>query len=425
MIVGLGIDLCSVERMKRAIRSDHFVKRVFHPSEIGYAFSKADPALHLAGSFAAREAFCKASGVNMYSAAFGGVWVERTSSAPQIKTSAQVASLIPPRKRGVPHLSITHEGGFAAAVVAIERAGADDLPLHNEEAPVFEGLNSFTEKHAVELLPNYREDIHKGGRGGAIVVGGCSMFRGAPVLALRGFLRAGGGYGVLFSDEAVCAACACSLPEAIVVNGLFDGEPGRVERVLDDWGEKAGCLVLGPGLGRSDRAGEVFSVVAGLWRKKLIIDGDGLYWLARGKGRPDRELTVLTPHEGEAAMLLGVSAERVREDRPRAAREIGQQWGTVLLKGAGSIVDDGRRAFSVAHANRALAVPGSGDVLGGVIAAFAASGLPLFESAALGAWVHGRAGTALALKYGPDGILAGDLPGEIPVIIRDARSLQV
>ncbi|NLK18950.1 MAG: NAD(P)H-hydrate dehydratase [Synergistaceae bacterium] len=413
MIVGLGIDLCSVERMKRAIRSDHFVKRVFHPSEAEYAFSKTAPALHLAGSFAAREAFCKASGVNMYSAAFGGVWVERTGSVPLIKMSDEVASLIPAHKRGVPLLSITHDGNFAAAVVAIEGSG-----VFCPEA------DSFAKEDNWKLLPSYGHGIHKGDRGGVVVVGGSSMYRGAPILTLHAFLRSGGGYGVLFSDEVVCAACACSLPEAIVVNGLFDGDRGRIKQVFDDWGDKADCLVLGPGLGRSDRAGEVFSLVTELWRKNVIIDGDGLYWLARGMGRLEKEHTVLTPHEGEAAMLLGVSAGQIRKDRPAAARRIGEKWGTTILKGAGSIVDDGQRAVLMGQANRALAIPGSGDVLCGVIAAFAAGGLPLFESAAMGARVHGMAGAALGSRFGPDGILAEELADEITVILNAIRSLR-
>ncbi|MGI6784989.1 MAG: NAD(P)H-hydrate dehydratase [Aminivibrio sp.] len=413
MIVGLGIDLCSVERMKRAIRSDHFVKRVFHPSEAEYAFSKAVPALHLAGSFAAREAFCKASGVNMYSAAFGGVWVERTGSAPLIRTSDKVASLIPPHKRGVPLLSITHDGNFAAAVVAIEGSAV---------SPV---ADFFTNEGDWKLLPNYGHDIHKGGRGGVIVVGGSSMYRGASVLTLRAFLRSGGGYGVLFSDEAVCAACACSLPEAIVLNGLFDGDPGKIRQVLADWGEKADCLVLGPGLGRSEGAGEVFSLVMELWQKNVIIDGDGLYWLARGRGRTEKKRTILTPHEGEAAMLLRTSVAEIRNDRPAAARRLAEEWGTTVLKGPGSIVGDGQRAIFVGRANRALAVPGSGDVLCGVIAAFVAGGLPLFEGASMGARIHGAAGEALASRLGHDGILAGELADEIPAILNAVRSLRI
>lgn len=423
MILGLGIDLCSVERMEKAIRSEHFVKRVFHPSEIEYAFSKAAPAVHLAGSFAAREAFCKASSVNMYSAAFGGVWVERTDSAPLLRTSDAVSALIPRGKRGFPLLSITHDRDYALAVVAIEGEGKPfpsvNLNFTEPDLPVF------TEEHAKELLPASSDAIHKGDRGGAMIVGGSSMFRGAPILSLRGFLRAGGGYGVLLSGEEVCQACACSLPEAIVMNGLFDGDVRKIAESLKAWEHKTDCLVLGPGLGRTDRAGEIFSLVAGAWRKKLIIDGDGLYWLARGKGGVGGERAVLTPHEGEAAVLLGIAAGEVRQNRAAVARKIAERWGTVLLKGAGSIVDDGRRAFAVASANRALAVPGSGDVLSGVIAAFAAAGLPMFESAALGAWVHGQAGASLAAKSGPDGILAGEIADEIPVILREMRNVRI
>ncbi|MBL3538641.1 holo-ACP synthase [Aminivibrio sp.] len=120
MIVGLGVDLCNVERIRKSMRSDHFVKRVFHPDEIAYAFSKADPARHLAGSFAAREAFSKASSVSMYSIAFCGVWVERTESGPVLRIGESVRHLIPGGKTGSPFLSVSHDGEYAVAVVVIE-----------------------------------------------------------------------------------------------------------------------------------------------------------------------------------------------------------------------------------------------------------------------------------------------------------------
>jgi holo-[acyl-carrier protein] synthase len=120
VIVGLGVDLCNVERMRKSIRSDHFLKRVFHPEEIAYAFSKADPARHLAGSFAAREAFSKASSVSMYSIAFCGVWVERTENGPVLKVGKPVQDLIPGGIKGYPFLSISHDGEYAVAVVVIE-----------------------------------------------------------------------------------------------------------------------------------------------------------------------------------------------------------------------------------------------------------------------------------------------------------------
>ncbi len=102
MIVGLGVDLCNVERMRKSIRSDHFLKRVFHPDEVAYAFSKADPARHLAGSFAAREAFSKASSVSMYSIAFCGVWVERTESGPVLRWGNLWKTLFRAEKKDTP-----------------------------------------------------------------------------------------------------------------------------------------------------------------------------------------------------------------------------------------------------------------------------------------------------------------------------------
>jgi hydroxyethylthiazole kinase-like uncharacterized protein yjeF len=419
VIVGLGIDLCSVARMKRAIQSDHFVERVFHPSEIKYAFSKAAPAVHLAGSFAAREAFCKASSVTMYSAAFGGVWVERTDSAPLLKINDKVSSIIPPHKQGVPHLSITHDGDYAVAVVVIEGNKAHPAYPEIKTAPDVSQIPIFTETQAKKLLPVFSHIMHKGDRGGMMIIGGSPVFRGAPLLSIRGFLKTGGGYGVLFSDESVCLACSSFLPEAITLGGLFESDDRAIAKTLTKWEKKIDCLVLGPGLGRSERAGEICSLVTEVWRKKLIIDGDALFWLARGRGRVDRERTILTPHEGEAALLLNVGAEDIRNDPISSARKIGVQWGPVLLKGARSVIDDGQRTLAVAFPNRTLAVAGSGDVLCGIIAAFAAAGLPVFESGLLGSWIHGKAGAVLGGRRGPDGLLAREIADEIPRVIRE------
>lgn len=120
MIVGLGIDLCSISRIERLLESVHFRERIFREEELRYAFSKKRPARHLAASFAAREAFSKASSVSMYSVAFQGVWIERTESGPVLRLSERVQSLLDGEKRGRISLSISHDGDFAVAVVVIE-----------------------------------------------------------------------------------------------------------------------------------------------------------------------------------------------------------------------------------------------------------------------------------------------------------------
>lgn len=284
-------------------------------------------------------------------------------------------------------------------------------------------VESLTEGDASALLPELHPNIHKGERGGILVVGGCEEYRGAPILALRGALRSGGGLAVLFSDEIVCTACSSLLPEAIVLSGLFSLPDAHIEEILEQWEDRIDCLVLGPGLGRAESAGQIVVRVFTRWRKKIIVDGDGLFWL--GHFGPDilsGKNVLLTPHEGEASRLLCVSPEAVRQERLSSARALAKRWGTVLLKGQDTIVDDGTRSCVVSEGNRTLAIPGSGDVLSGIVGALAAAGMTLFESAVLGAMIHGKSGRLLSEKQGCDGVLASELADEIPQILGKMRT---
>lgn len=101
--------------------------------------------------------------------------------------------------------------------------------------------------------------------------------------------------------------------------------------------------------------------------------------------------------------------------------EVAGDWGPVLLKGPETLCDDGAEAFLVSSGNRALAVPGSGDVLSGIIGAFVSAGVPLLQSAALGAFVHGRAGRDLSLEKGPDGLLAHEIADMAPLVMKRMR----
>lgn len=127
MISGIGIDICSISRMEKAIESNHFINRIFHENEIKYVgnTSKRKAAASYAVAFAAREAFCKASGIPMYDIAFGhGVWVERSASgAPMLalsdKTQALMTNIHPCGYSCF--VTLSHEGDSAVACVVIER----------------------------------------------------------------------------------------------------------------------------------------------------------------------------------------------------------------------------------------------------------------------------------------------------------------
>ncbi len=272
------------------------------------------------------------------------------------------------------------------------------------------------------LVPRRPADIHKGDRGGVLIVGGCSMYRGAPLLAARGALRSGCGLAVVFSDECVCSAVASTLPEVIVHSGLSSSSREDIVGILNMWNPRMNCLVLGPGIGRSPEAGNVVRTVLEHWKKPLILDGDGLFWLAEHEENFERRKTLLlTPHEGEAERLLRAPLDSVRRAREESVRTIASRYGIALLKGPRTLIDDGMRCECVAEGNQALSIPGSGDVLSGAIAAFAAAGTPLFESACLGAFVHGRAGKGISQKKGIDGILASEVADALPSILRKMR----
>ena len=127
MIFGLGVDLCNIIRMKNAARSDHFIRRIFHPEEIAYADKKGNElarAASFASAFAAREAFAKAGGIPMYKVAFSRSFcLERPrDGGPRLIISRDLdADFAEGRKRA--WVSLSHDGDYAVAVVVIETAG--------------------------------------------------------------------------------------------------------------------------------------------------------------------------------------------------------------------------------------------------------------------------------------------------------------
>ena len=126
--MGLGVDLCSIIRMRNAVRSDYFVRRIFRSEEIAYADGKGGELARAAGfasAFAAREAFSKASGISMYKVAFSQAFcLERTrSGGPRLAVPRDLdADFAEGRKRAL--VSLSHDGDYAVAVVVIEAAGA-------------------------------------------------------------------------------------------------------------------------------------------------------------------------------------------------------------------------------------------------------------------------------------------------------------
>jgi NAD(P)H-hydrate epimerase len=250
-----------------------------------------------------------------------------------------------------------------------------------------------------EALPRRRRDVHKGDHGHVLVIGGGPGMPGAARLAGEAALRAGAGL-VTVATHPDNAGIVAARPELMCVAAR---SPADLAAAL----ERATVLAIGPGLGRGDW-GRALLEAALATPLPAVVDADALNLLAESPRRSDR--WVLTPHPGEAARLLGVTGAEVQRDRCGAARELQVRYGgTVVLKGAGSIVQSPREVPRLCdRGNPGMAAGGMGDVLTGVIAAIAGQCGDLARAARAGVYVHAQAGD-LAARRGERGLLAGDV----------------
>ncbi|MDR8522376.1 NAD(P)H-hydrate dehydratase [Shewanella fidelis] len=245
-----------------------------------------------------------------------------------------------------------------------------------------------------------RRDAHKGCHGKVSIIGGDYGMAGAVRLAAEGCLRSGAGLVTVISRPEHQFIVSATRPELM----FWGCELVDMEVYLKlGW---ASVLVIGPGLGSNDWGYNLLKAVD-LTDKPCVIDADGLNQL---KSMPmTGKDWVLTPHPGEAARLLDISITEVERDRYKAAKQLQQKYGgVVVLKGAGTIICDQHRCVVAAVGNPGLASGGCGDVLAGIIGGLMAQGFAHFEAAYLGVIIHGEAAD-IAAKEGERGMLASDL----------------
>jgi hydroxyethylthiazole kinase-like uncharacterized protein yjeF len=264
-------------------------------------------------------------------------------------------------------------------------------------------------------LPVPRHDGHKYTRGHAVVVSGGPVTTGAARLAARGALRAGAGLVTLATPrDAMAINASASL--AVMVRPV-DGA-AELAAFLED--RRFNAVALGPGLGVADATRAlVETALAG--ERAVVLDADALTSFADDPRRLFRMIaarkgaaTVLTPHEGEFARLFKASPESAASKLERARHAAHESGGIVMLKGADSVIaaPDGAAAIN-ANAPPWLATAGAGDVLTGIVTGLTAQGMPGFEAACAGVWLHGAAAAA----FGP-GLISEDLPDLLPTVYR-------
>ncbi len=293
-----------------------------------------------------------------------------------------------------------HPGRALAGTVTVADIGIDLGTDHERTAVVEAG-------DVAVWVPPIEPTTHKW-RSGVFVIGGSHGMTGAPLLVARAALRLGA--GIVWAALPGRAAVDASGTEVITREIPDDGTGVLTEAGARTVGEdvhRFGAVVLGPGLGRADTTAAAVRVLVGSLDRPMVVDADALSALAGGAEllRARNAPTIVTPHDGEFARLRG---EAPGPDRVASARELASRTNAVVvLKGPTTVTahPDGLVRLNPTG-GPALATAGSGDVLGGIIAAFCANGMKPFDAAAAGVYVHGLAGG----PGGHTGLTAGDLP---------------
>lgn len=288
-----------------------------------------------------------------------------------------------------------------------------------------------TPEWARSALPARPASANKGTFGRVLAVVGSENYVGAAYLACMGAARVGAGVVTLSTAKSLQPILASKLTEV-----TYAPLPETTKGTLSAKASSAilsilpyyRVLLMGCGLGQHPHTRNfVRNVLTGLPENPpvLILDADALNIVADMDGwwKQLPTGTVVTPHAGEMSRLMGLSIEKLQSNRLEMCRKAAAHWGKiVVLKGAYTIIADpvGRVRISD-YASAGLASAGTGDVLAGAIAGLAGQGMPLFDAAVLGVYLHAAAGEMVKREMGDAGMLATDLLPALPKAIRELK----
>ncbi len=443
--LGLGIDLLEKKRLAGWLCRPG-IRRRFSAAEIAFAENSGRPEEAMAAAFAAKEAFYKAAGALLspeyadeLPAMFWQAHLRRLQDGrPEIDLQEPWAGRL--RAAGVQRIliSISHDREQVLAAVILLAATehtaeglkilhsmlpAGFLPLMEQAEQFQSGMQRLDLAWAAQCLPLRPAASHKGNFGRVLVVGGSNQYVGAVQLAAEAALRAGAGLVTLAAPWLITPLSPeiMRLPLAAPAGYLAaDGLPALQNFLTSN----NPVLALGMGLGR---AAETCVLVRSLMQTEQpkVIDADGLFAMAEQPLLPLN--AVLTPHNGEMARLLGDNwtAADVENDRLAAVQLCADKYQAVtVLKGQHTLICtpavsvdnkiNRRQIFVNTSGNPGMATGGSGDVLAGMIASWLAQGLPAWQAASFGVYLHGLAGDLAAAAKSQYAMTALDILNFLP-----------
>lgn len=288
-------------------------------------------------------------------------------------------------------------------------------------------MKLLTQTQVSRWFPARSKDANKGSVGRIFIIAGSKGMVGAGVLSAFGAMRAGAGLVRLATVKSQQPVAARRVPLEVTTQGLPEESRGTLS--AGAWREirktirkfKPHVLAAGPGFGVSKSVRGLVQKLIRQNRIPIVLDADGLNVLSGKKGiRPSCPL-IMTPHPGELSGLLGVSIKQIQSDRKKYVLMAAKRFHCVcVLKGAGTLISDGKTVWKNGTGNPGMASGGTGDVLTGMIAAFRAQlgREKALEAACLGVYLHGLAGDLAAGKLTQSAMLASDMIECLPAAIK-------
>ena len=271
-------------------------------------------------------------------------------------------------------------------------------------------------------LPSIGGGKSKEERGRALIVGGSRSVPGALLLTADAALRVGAGKVQIGTIASAAIPLGVRMPEAAVI-ALPEDDAGEIAGAEPLADRVSGCaaLIFGPGMARTDGTPALVAALLGELPDgaALLLDAAALTCCTDAVLRARPNPAVMTPHYGELASLLDVSKDEIEAAPERFARETAERFGAVVaLKSDQTVIAAPGEAPRIYRSEApGLGTAGSGDVLAGVIGGLLARGAAPHTAACWGVWLHGECGRAAALKIGPIGFRASELPPFLPALL--------
>ncbi len=421
--MSLGIDIVKIDRIKKAMTKPEFLRKILTDAE--FEAGTHTSIMHTAASFAAKEAFSKALGTGLRGFGFKSLSVMHDGlGKPYFEFDAVIEGIMSSKGITDVELSVSHEKDYAVAVV---NAKTDThFEAYHNAIKKFEQntlKNAITPQIAKQHITKRQNHIHKGDCGRLFVLAGSLGLTGAAIMACRAALKSGTGLITLGCAQSLNSIFEIAMPEVMTMpladsDGTISFED--INKILER-ANASDCVLIGPGLGNTPHTQKIVCELATKCNKPLIIDADGINALARNINvlTARKYETVLTPHIGEFARLVGKSTDDILKNTEKYAKEFSKKHGvTVVLKSHQTVVAQGDECYVNILGNPGMATGGSGDVLAGIIASLKAQGKSCKNSALAGVYVHSLAADMAAYSLGEYGLTPGDIIDYTPFAIK-------